>query len=466
MDLVMVGADAEGAARAMTAAKAEIRRLDAVLSGWRPDSELARLNTAEGPLHVSHDLYQVIARCEAFRTASGGAFSARLGAAEAAWRDAEHDGALPSSALLIEAADRAEGAQVRLDPADRTIDRDGATFAVDALAKGYVIDRALEAAYRAAPGAQGLMLDIGGDLRCLGSGPQGDGWRIGVARGAEADNRAPALSLRIGDRAVATSGPGARDRTIDGRRVGHTLVPATGEAAPARTVTVVAKRAADADALATALSVQPVHAGLALAARHGAEARILEADGRESATEGWSALLAPALYRSGAGTPQLVRAAAANPWPAGFEVGIDYEIQQVPAGRYHSPFVAIWITDQNGRLVRTLFHLGNHPQRFLDSNYVWWRDFNADNRGVEKLAGVTRPSRQPGRYSATWDGKDDAGNPVGQGRYVINIEMTREHGGHSLQTMTLDLGRAPVQGQAQGEGESGPAAARYGRPSI
>ena len=63
-------------------------------------------------------------------------------------------------------------------------------------------------------------------------------------------------------------------------------------------------------------------------------------------------------------------------------------------------------------------------------------------------------------------GKDDAGDLVGQGRYVINIEMTREHGGHSLQTIPLDLGKAPVSGAAPGQGESGPAAARYGRPAI
>jgi thiamine biosynthesis lipoprotein len=128
--------------------------------------------------------------------------------------------------------------------------------------------------------------------------------------------------------------------------------------------------------------------------------------------------------------------------------------------------VAIWVTDQDGKLVRTLFHLGNRPRRFLDSNYIWWRGFNADGQGPDKLATVTRPSRMPGKYSAEWDGRDDAGNPVMQGRYTVNIEMSREHGGHSLQTIPLDIGRVAVSGSAQGEGESGPAAARYGRPTI
>ena len=158
--------------------------------------------------------------------------------------------------------------------------------------------------------------------------------------------------------------------------------------------------------------------------------------------------------------------ASSAAWPAGFEVAIDYQIPELSAGRYHPPFVAIWITDQDGKLVRTLFHLGNRPRRFLDSNYVWWKGFNADGNGPDKLATVTRPSRPPGKYSAVWDGRDDAGNPVGLGRYTINIEMSREHVGHTVQAIPLDLGKAPASASAQGEGEAGPAAARYGRPTV
>lgn len=472
MELVVVGADAASSARALGAAKAEIARLDRVLSGWRPDSELTRLNASAGPMAVSQDLYRVIAQCEAFREVSGGAFSARIGEAETLWRNAERSGLPVDGALLHKAAWRAETAAVRLDPASRTIDRAGVTFAVDALAKGHVIDSALEAAARAAPSAKGLMLDIGGDLRCRGSGPDAGAWRVGLARGADADNAGPQEVLRVANKAVATSGPGARDRVIGGASFTHTLLPADGRSAPARTVTVVADRAADADALATALAAQPAHHGLAFAASQGAQARIVEPDGRVLTTDGWSDLVAPASIASRqaeTAIARLIRTAAPSKgpaWPAGFQVDVDYEIAYVPAGRYHSPFVAIWVSDEEGKVVRTLFHLGNRPPRFLDSNYVWWRGFNADGQGVEKLASVTRPSRQPGKYSATWDGKDDAGNPVAQGHYVINIEMSREHGGHSLQTVPLDIGKAPVSGAAQGEGESGPASVRYGRPSI
>ncbi len=470
MDMVVVGADAEGAAQALAAAQAEIRRLDSVLSGWRADSELAWLNASTGPVVVSDDLFQVIDRCEQVRRDSGGVFSARLGKIEAIWRTASRSGDSVDPLAVARIAHDADQAAVILDRRARLIDRGGVVFSIDALAKGYIVDAALEAAARAAPSAAGLLLDIGGGLRCVGSAPEPSGWRVGLARAADADNIAPAQTIRVSDRAVASSGPGARDLRVSGRDLSHTLTPADGQPGAGRTVTVVADRAATADALATVLSVAATERGLALARSLGAEARIVMPDGRVAMTPGWDALLVPATFAGrplGTGSPSLIRAAvSANSalWPSGFEVGIDYEIAYVPAGRYRPPFVAIWIADAQGRTVRTLFHLGNRPRRYLDSNYVWWAGFNADGNGVDKLDAVTRPSREPGRYTAVWDGKDDSGALVGQGRYTINIEMTREHGGHSLQAIPLDLGRAPTSGSANGQGESGSASAHYGRP--
>src|SRR5690606_25492791 len=82
-DLVIRGGDAAQALAALWAARAEIDRLDRVLSGWRDDSELSGLNRSTGRFAASSDLFEVIAACEVWRTATDGAFSARLGAVEA-----------------------------------------------------------------------------------------------------------------------------------------------------------------------------------------------------------------------------------------------------------------------------------------------------------------------------------------------------------------------------------------------
>lgn len=466
MDFAVVGLDAADAARALAAARSEIARLDKVLSGWRDDSELARLNASTGPMAVSEDLYRVIDGCERWRAECDVAFTARLGEAEGRWNTAQRQGAAPSAALLRDIVDRHEAAAVTLEPAARTIDRQGVAFAVDAYAKGYIIDAALRAAQRAAPTAQGMLLDIGGDVSCLGAAPDAAGWRVGIATGATADNARPAQIIRVSDKAVATSGTGARDRTIDGCAYSHILSPSTGQAVRPSTVTVIADKAADADALSTALSVMPVDKGLALADRlPGVEARILTDDGVEHRSAGWGAYLTPLVATNADRLrPTLAALPGAAAWPAGFEVDVQYEIPELSVGRYKPPFVVIWITDQNGQLVRTLFHLGTRPRRFLNSNYVWWKAYGADPGAIDKIDTVTRPSRPPGRYTAVWDGKDDAGRPVGQGRYTINIETSREHGDHTYQTIALDLGTKPVAGNAAGGVEAGPAAARYGKP--
>ena len=308
------------------------------------------------------------------------------------------------------------------------------------------------------------MVDIGGDVACSGSAPAGESaWRVGVANGGSAENAAPMTIVAIENSAIATSGTGARDRLVGATAHSHNLSPLTGAPSSTRLVTVTAPSAGQADAMATAFAALPANKAVAIAnARPGIEARIVDAGGAVFTSVGWSSAIqpmrsSPVRYQVVAPRAGTARSAA---WPAGFEVTINYEIPVVQAYRTKPPFVAIFITNEAGDLIRTITHLGNRPPRYLDSNYVWYRAFAAHGGD---LAAVTRPSRAPGQYSAVWDGKDDVGSAVAQGRYIINVEISREHGGHSLQAIPLMLGAAPVSGAAAGQTESGPAAAHYGK---
>src|ERR1700722_356036 len=78
LDLTVMAQDEASARAALTAAKAEIARLEGLLSAWRPDAELARLNDAD-TARVSPELYAVLTRCEAWRQTTGGAFDCRMG---------------------------------------------------------------------------------------------------------------------------------------------------------------------------------------------------------------------------------------------------------------------------------------------------------------------------------------------------------------------------------------------------
>ena len=435
LDLAVVAKKPLAAALAIDAARTEIARLDRILSGWRGDSELMTLN-ASASLPVSQDLFAVIAACEKMRDITGGAYSARIGRLLEACKDT------PRLAVRIEAA------SLRLDAASRTITRpDEVVFAVDGLAKGTIIDRALAAA-RCVPGVDGVMVDIGGDLACWGAAPDGAHWRIGVVDAANPADNAPSLShLLVSDQAVATSGHSARGQLtispLTGARLNHIAY-----------ATAIADSAADADALATAFSVLPPRESLALAdSLPNVAARIVTKDGETFTSERWPCAGVVA---------QAPRAIAQGPagWPAGFGLNVEYEVPRFSAGTYHNPYVAMWITDENRTLIRTLLVLGTET-RWREENYIYWRRFGRND--AKLVDSVSRPTRAPGQYSIIWNGLDDAGKKVPQGKYILSIEASREKGGHTVQGLELTLGADGAVVESKPDGEIGRVRASYGR---
>lgn len=430
LDLAVVARKPMAAALAIDAARSEIARLDKILSTWRSDSELMRLNAAAS-MTVSPDLFAVIAACERMRETTGAAYSARIGRLLEACTD--------SARLAV----KIEAANLRLDAATRTITRPNEiVFAVDGMAKGYIIDRALVAA-RCVPGVDGVMVDIGGDLACWGAAPDAQAWRIGTVDAANPADNAPALShLAINNQAVATSGQSARNQL--------TVSPLTGaRLTHAAYATAVADSAAQADALATAFSVLPPNEAIALADRlDNVAARIVTKDGEMLTSSRWQCAATPVIAQASGG------------WPAGFGLNIEYEVPKVNAGTYHNPYVSIWITDENRTLVRTLLVLGKE-NRWREENYIYWRRFGSND--IKLVDSVSRPTRAPGQYSIKWDGLDDSGKKVPQGKYVLNIEASRERGGHTVQRLELTLNANGAVVEAKPEGEVGRVRATYGR---
>jgi thiamine biosynthesis lipoprotein len=453
LDITAVGNDELAAVLAVSAIRAEISRLDKVLSGWRDDSELQALNS-NCATQASRELFDVISACEDWRRKTGGAYSARLGAL----LDDVSEGAQNSSPDRVRTlANEISSANVEFDPHSRRIVRPPSVkFAVDGLAKGYIIDRVLDAARRVSPCLKGLMIDIGGDIRCWGRSSDERGWTIGIVDHANgADNALPSSVLYVSDKAVATSGRGNRVQTL--------LSPVTGQpSVHVALATVVADKAADADALATAFAVMAPEDSMTLADQlPGVAARVVTADGQCHSSSGWGCLL-----HADWQTPRPIQIAeTVTPngllaWPQGFAVDVAYEIPAGTDGRRERPYVTIWIANEKNDLVRTLaFFAGK--RRYFDSNYVFWRRNGAANQAI--INSITRPTRGPGRYTLTWDGLDDHGAPVPQGKYLLFVEASREHGNHILQRIELNIGSAEFTAEATGNGELSRTKVVYGR---
>ena len=204
---------------------AEIDRLEQSWSRFRPDSELSRLNDCSGSLTVvSATLLVLVEHLMAAHRLTGGRFDPTMGAHIAAlgydrtYRDLS-DGSRPvrplpdvvgaddivvipsTSAVLLPAG-------VRLDPGG--------------LGKGLAADLAATMACDA--GADGVLVDLGGDIVTRGSAPDGSAWRIDVpSTGVQ-----PRRIFELHEGAVATSDTSVRTWTVAGVRHRHVLDPHTG----------------------------------------------------------------------------------------------------------------------------------------------------------------------------------------------------------------------------------------------
>lgn len=478
MDLVVVAPDEAAAQAADRAALAEVERLRKILSTYDDTSEISRLAGAAGPVKVSPDLAAVLDACEQWRTRSGGAFNAGVADLTALWTKAAAADRLPDAASLAAAVARLGRPAYRVDKAAGTVTvTPGRAINVDALAKGYIVDKAFDAARAAAPALAGLLVDIGGDLRCWGTSGAGaaEPWVIGIADPRHPAENAPLLArVRIAAGAVATSGHYARQFKIGGKAYSHILDPRTGQPVSAvMGATVIAPDCATADALATALCVLPPADGLRLAkATPRAEALVLDSAARPATTDNWAALVAPETARltGMAGAPGLAPKAPAQAaagtsaqaasggdggaWPAGFQLSVG--ITLAPAR--HRPYVAIWIESPDGRLVRTLDVWGRE-RKYQQKLPAWW-PLVRDN--PDRVKAVTRASRGAGTYAVAWDGRDDAGNPLPQGRYVLRIEAAQEKGAVSQIKAPVDCGGQAASGRVEGNATVSAVALTYG----
>ncbi|CAB1221732.1 DUF2271 domain-containing protein [Acinetobacter bouvetii] len=429
LDVIVQGASKQEAKRALDAIENEIGHLDQLLSTWRDDSEITALNNNKQG-KVSPELFEVIAACENWRDKTCGAFDARLGQLVTLWEQSQGVMKLDETTRQ-QVLNQLKAESVKLDAEQQSIAlSDAVKFAPDAYAKGYIIDRALVAARQAVPEIQGLLVDIGGDIRVWGDAPQKAGWNIGVQDAfIHTDNSAPQQVLNLNDQAIAVSGQGYR--TLAGQT--HLLDPKTG--LPLQQVeqcVVVGQCAADADALATALAAMQPEEGLELIeALIGYEAKLTLSNGDVHQSSGWNSLVQ---------LPQnaemrTVASSSAAKWPAGYQAIIDLTIPKIDVEKYRAPYVSVWVTDANKKIVRTLAVWGK-DEKWINSNYVWYRRYG---RQMTNLDAVAKPSRQPGHYKLAWDGKDETGRAVAAGKYLIHIETSREHGEHSYQTFDLDV---------------------------
>ena len=274
---IKVYGDAEAVRLPIERAYAEIDRVDSLMSRYRDDSALRRLElTAQKSIQAPAELATVLARSQRFAALTGGAFDCTVGALTGLWDFPDSvmppDSAAVDSVLTLVGY---EGLQIKGEIV--RIGRPGTRLDLGAAAKGYAVDQ-MVAVFEEA-GIAGGLIDAGGDIRYWGAKPDGRPWLFGIQHPRDSERYIEIDDLELA--AIATSGDYQQYFEWKGARYHHLLDPRTGY--PARacvSATVWAGTALDADILSTAVFVLGPDQGLALVERlEGVEALVFYEQG-------------------------------------------------------------------------------------------------------------------------------------------------------------------------------------------
>lgn len=265
---------------AIKEAMGEFQRIDDLMSSFKPDSLVSRVNQtgSVAKVPVGKEVYGVLREAIAISDASSGAFDPTIWPISQLW-GFDQGGRIPIPEMLREKLRLVGYRNVILDYSTHSVGFyiEGMGLDLGGIAKGWAVDWAMEKL--TARGIRNAIIDAGGDLRIIGTRPGKDFWRIGVQH--PRDSGTLLMSFDLKDTAIVTSGDYERFFIAEGVRYHHILDPSTGQ--PARgcqSVTVLAPTAAEADACATAAFVLGPSKGLTfLRSRPGVRGVIVGADG-------------------------------------------------------------------------------------------------------------------------------------------------------------------------------------------
>ena len=252
------GPDASILSDAVAEALDEVDRVDRLMSHYRPESPLSRLNhaAASGPVVVEPELFEFLELCLRWSRASDGAFDVTVGPLMKAWGFFRDEGRVPDERQLAAALAAVGYAHVSLDRARHSVsfDRPGVELDLGGIGKGYAVDRVVELLRRR--GVASALVNLGGSsVYGLGAPPGGEAWQVGIQDPVDPGKLAVSVSLR--DQALSVSGSYARSFEKDGVTYSHIMDPRTGgPVAGVLSVAVVGASATDGDALDNVLFVQ------------------------------------------------------------------------------------------------------------------------------------------------------------------------------------------------------------------
>lgn len=203
----------------------DVRRLEARYSRYRGDSLLSAINrvAAEGgQVAVDDETAGLLNYAATCYEQSDGLFDVTSGILRRAWRFEQ--GKLPDDAQVRRLLDWVGWRKLRWEPPVLEFPVAGMELDFGGIVKEYAVDRAAALCRNA--GVRHGVINLGGDIKLIGSRADGSPWRVGISHPRQKGSMVRTLALREG--AVASSGDYERCIVVDGVRYGHVLNPKTG----------------------------------------------------------------------------------------------------------------------------------------------------------------------------------------------------------------------------------------------
>ena len=253
MDTVMtINAYGSNSESAVKAAQNEINRLDKLLSVQNENSEIFRLNQSK-EMTVSEDTLTLITRSKEIYKLTDGAFDISCEPLAREWGFYSGLESKVPSQKAIENALKGVGAE-HINIENHTVKLDENTsLDLGGIAKGYASQKAAEILKE--NGVTSALMSLGGNVRAVGSKPDGENWSVSITDPDE--NSKSVGTLKISDKAVVTSGGYQRYFEENGQIYHHIIDTKTGYPADSglKSVTVVSGDDSLADALSTSLFI-------------------------------------------------------------------------------------------------------------------------------------------------------------------------------------------------------------------
>jgi thiamine biosynthesis lipoprotein len=254
--------DAASGQTALDAAWDEVDRIDDLLSNYKPESELSRINrgAAEGPVTTDPETFAFLQAAMHHSEISDGAFDITVGRLLRTWGFFDHNGKVPTEAERKADMTRVGWKHVQLNPADRTvqfIDSHRLELDPGSIGKGYAVDCVVKVL--SAFGVTRAFVSAGSSsIYALGAPPGKAGWSVDIPNPHSVSHAGdhPLATVLLRDRSLSTGACTEKFFIENGHHYCHifdprTLLPVEGMLQ----TTVITPLAIDSDALGTSVFV-------------------------------------------------------------------------------------------------------------------------------------------------------------------------------------------------------------------